>query len=623
MLHEWAHLSGGNELSLDKLAENIPVNCQDHKGQTPLHMAVLKGNADKVIKLLAFGSDPKTEDINNLSPFAVAQGHPDICRCFLEMYPQLQNECKCDEHHKPNPVTHGYFAKSCTSEHRVISALHKLFQKSNCKSTLDLFRERFETQILISKKAAFKKEFRSFQTSVLEFMKDLSVAIEKEDPLFAFRPVLSGSCSEGTKVLAMNEADVLCVFEHVDWQECDMKTHEADNYTYMQMTNVKLNEARPELFSENQLSVHGMFRTFYALVRKHIATVVKAYPCLYVVDHKILHNDCAICPLKLAWSGKILYWQEFSLDVVPAIPVPVGNVPGKLNHHEMVHDLVVVPKWSACLIDKPYADNAFQLGFSSTEKDLFYGMPVPLRQGYKLAKVVLHYCMVIDDVPVDESVSSYMLKCKAFECFTEMSSFQELAQKRPAKRDLIGEEMEAPMKVLGWADKILGKLELSFARRHLMSFFLPGSNLVGHSMYREDFRPLFYVKLCRAVLYSPSHNIAPWRQLAEVAACQLLKPENLQPEKFLRNITMLREMKLDVDFKCEKGFSLLYYAIKYSLVESVHLLLEWQVSVQDVDDRGRSALDVAKEMSGPDIIQLLKEKNAGTDRVTSHYVQNL
>ena len=564
VLHEWAAMSGRNELSLEKLKENIPVNCQDHKGQTPLHVAVLKRSVDKAKELLKFGSDPTKEDMNHLSPFALAQKYPDMCKVFTEIRPELKNTCKCDEFHTPNPVT--YFAKSFTSEHRVIPVLYKLFRSSNCKSTLDIFRERFETKIAISKNAAFKKEFRSYQKSVVDFMTDLSVEIEKEDPLFAFRPVLSGSCSEGTKVVEMNEADVLCVFQHVDWQKCDIKTHEKDNYTYMQLKNVKLTEARPELFSENQLSVHGMFKTFYALVRKHIAKVVKAYPCLYVVDHKILYNDRRICPLELAWSGKMLPWKEFSLDVVPAIPVPVSKVPGKLNHHGMIHGLVVVPKWSACLIDKPYADNAFQLGFSLTEKDLFYGMPVALRQGYKLTKVVLHHCMVIDDVPVDESVSSYMLKCKAFECFTEMKEFQELVQKRPRERDLLGDEMKDPMKVLDWADKILAKLELSFAQLHLISFFLPGSNLVSHAMYREDYRPLLYVKLCRALLYSPSNNIVPWRQLAEAAACQLLKPENLQPEKFLEDIKMLKEMGLDVDFKCETGVfsSVLCYQVRFS-----------------------------------------------------------
>ena len=619
MMHEWAAVFGRNELSLDKLTKNISVDCQDHKGQTSLHVAVLKGNADKVKKLLEFGSDPTKKDINALSPFDLAQIHTDMCKWFVKKHPQLENICKCDQLHKAIPVTHAYFDKSFTPEHRAIPKLNKLFQMSYCKSTLDLFRERFETQILISQKATFKKEFLSFQASILDFMTDLSVAIEKDDPLFAFRPILSVSCSEGTKVLAMNEADVLCVFGHVDWHQCDLKLHEGGDYTYMQLKNIKLTKARPELFSENQLSVHSMFKTFYGLVRKHIATVVKAYPCLYVVDHKILYNDRRICPLELAWSGKMLTWQEFSLDVVPAIPVPVSKVPGKLNHHGMIHGLVVVPKWSACLIDKPYADNAFQLGFSSTEKDLFYGMPDALRQGYKVAKVVLHYCMVIDDVPVDESVSSYMLKCQAFERFTEMTGFQELTQRRPRKRDLIGEEMEAPLKVLDWADKILAKLELSFAQLYLMSFFLPGSNLVGHSMYKKDYRPLFYVKLCRAMLYSPSNNIAPWRQLAEVAACQLLKPENLHPEKFLEDIKMLKEMGLHVDFKCENGFCLLYYAINYNLAESVRLLLEWQASVQDVDTRGRSALEVAYEKSGPVIIRLLKEKNAGTDRENRYH----
>ena len=628
LLHKWAEMSGGNKISLDKLTEYIPLSCQDHKGHTPLHVAVLKGHTDNVTKLLElamakFGNDMKyinalctVKDINALSPFALAQMHPDMCKCFVTMHPQLQNACKCDELQMPNPVAHAYFHKDFASEHRVVPVLNKLFHDSNLHSTLDLFRERFEAQILISNKGGFKKEFLSFQESVKEFMTHLSVAVEKEDPLFAFKPVLSGSCSEGTKVVAMNEVDMPCVFDHADWQECELENHERGDYTYMQLKNAKLAEAQPDLFSEKQLSVHGIFRRFYGIVRKHIATIVKAYPCLYAVDEKILHNEHAICPLKLAWSGKVLPWQEFNLDVVPAIPVPKSKVPGKLNHHEVINDIVVVPKWSACLIDKPFADNAFQLGFALTEKDLFYGMPVALRQGYKLAKVIMHHCVVINDVPVDESVSSYMLKCKTFECFAEMTGFQELAQRRPEKRELLEDAMEAPMEVLGWADKILAKLEHSFSKHHLTSFFLPGSNLVSHSMYQEDYRPLFYVRLCRAILHSPSDKIAPWRKLAQMTASQLLKPENLQQETFVEDIKVLRQMGLDENFRCDKGHNLMYYAISCNLAQGVQLLLDWQVSCNDVDKRGRSALEVAEEKKcGPAIIQLLN------DEVTARHIR--
>ena len=236
-------------------------------------------------------------------------------------------------------------------------------------------------------------------------MKDIGSAIAKEDSLFGFEPVLSGSCSEGTKVSEMNEADVLCWFQHSDWQNIDLATHETGNYAYMKVESKSLVTNHQALFKDNHLSVYSVFQRFYALVRKNVAHVLRQpeYRNLYISDvSRILQSDNAICPLKLVWSGKLCRWQEFSLDVVPAIPVKVEKIPGDLNHHHLIHDLCIVPKWTASLLDTEYSDQAFQLGFSRTEKDFFCAMPIALRQGYKLTKVVLHDCMTIDDVPASD-----------------------------------------------------------------------------------------------------------------------------------------------------------------------------------------------------------------------------
>ena len=106
----------------------------------------------------------------------------------------------------------------------------------------------------------------------------------------------------------------------------------------------------------------------------------------------------------------MIQWQEFSLDVVPAILLTKDQIPKELNHYDLLHNIFIVPKWTASLIDAPHADEAFQLGFSFPEKDLFHAMPIALREGYKLTKVVVQKCMVIDSRPIDLYISSYMLK---------------------------------------------------------------------------------------------------------------------------------------------------------------------------------------------------------------------
>ena len=279
--------------------------------------------------------------------------------------------------------------------------------------------------------------------------------------------------------------------------------------------------------------MHRVFARFYGLIRKSLAKVLREFKHLYIREpHSILESTYAISALKLSWSGDVIQWQEFSLDVVPAIPLSEDKIPKELNHYGLLHDIFVVPKWTSILTDEPYCDAAFRLGFSFPEEDLVHAMPDALRQGYKLTKVVMQKCMVIDRRPIDLYISSYKLKCKMFQCFTEMSDFAE-GMKVCIKRDLTANKLQPPEDILDYADQILKKLEASIKIHYQESFFLKGCNLLSHPMYREDFRPLLYMRLCRAMLQSPSDNIVPWECLAQAVAEQLVKEEHFQRESFI------------------------------------------------------------------------------------------
>ena len=617
LLHAWQLVpSGGAQgLTVEKLTNYVTIDQGDFKGQTALHIAVLEKKSAKVRELLEAGSDPETLDINGISPLELAKQNPDdaICkmiseRCLLEgnVFAHCQNISESQNVH---------FSNGYNMEHRVTSALHKLFQQANQKLSSKQFMDKYKIPVLISDKAEFITEFKSFRLTILAFMNDIGSAVSREDSLFGFEPILSGSCSEGTKVSEMDEADVLCWFQHPDWHSINLATHEVDNYAYMKVESACLAANYPALFKANHLSVYGVFQRFYALVRKNIAHVLRQpkYKNLYISDvSRILQSDHAICPLKLVWSGKFYRRQEFNLDVVPAIPVKLEKIPGELNHHHLIHDLCIVPKWTASLLDREYSDMAFQLGFSHTEKDFFHAMPVALREGYKLTKVVSHDCMIIDDVPAGQFLSSYMLKCKTFECFTDMPDFQDKVREcRP--KDLVDDALQAraPKQLIEWADKIMVKIEDQIAKHHFESFFLPGSDLFGHSQYKIDHRPLLYVRLCRAMLHSPSENIAPWSQLAQAVADQLCKPENLLREVFVTEIQMLREMGLDANYRWENGCNLMFFMIKYDLMNGVQNLLEWGTSVVNVDGRGLSALSTAIAMNQTSVIEFLQEVLTG------------
>ena len=610
LLHAWQTVppSGIQSLTLEQLTKHVDVDQTDYKGQTALHIAVLQNNPVKVKELLNVGSNPQVLDVNKISPLSLAKQHQKSTICSM-----LSERCLVEEklpgvgYHNVSEPENVHFSNEYKMEHRVTGVLNKLFHQSNQTSSSNQFMEKYKLPMMISEKASFLSEFNLFRSTVLSFMRDIGTAISREDSLFGFEPVLSGSCSEGTKVSKMNEADVLCWFQHPDWEHIDLATHESNNYAYMKVECRRLAEKRPALFKDNHLSVYGIFQRFYALVRKNIAQVLRDYGSLYLLDgSKILHSDHAICALQLVWSGKLFTWQPFSLDVVPAIPVSVEKLPGKLNHHDLIHDLYIVPKWTASLSETEYSDLAFQLGLSYTEKDFFYAMPDQLRQGYKLTKVVLHDCMIIDDVPANVFLSSYMLKCGTFECFTDMPDFQ-VKLKGCTARNLFDGALCPPQQVIEWADKILAKLENHITKQRFESFFLPGSDLIGHSQYKKDHRPLLYTRLCRAMLHSPSENIAPWAQLAHSVADQLCRPENLLREAFVTEIQLLREMGLDRNYRWENGCNVLFFMIKFELDIGVQNLLEWGTSVNNVDGRGTSALDLAVVMNLQAIEELLVE----------------
>ena len=616
LLHAWQTMPSGGvqSVTIQKLLNHCAIDQGEFRGQTALHITVLENKQVKVRELLEAGSNPEALDINEISPLELVEQHSDgsLCKILSERCSVRGNvsdaiyQCITE----PQSV---HFSNEHRMEHRVTGAVHKLFNEANQKPSSQQFMDKYKMPVLISDKAEFVNEFKSFRSTILSFMKDIGRAIAREDPLFGFEPILSGSCSKGTKVVKMNEADVLCWFQHTDWQNINLTTHETDNYAYMKVESTSLALNYPALCKDNHLSVYGIFQRFYALVRRTVAHVLRQheYRNLYLSDTgRILQSDHAICPLQLVWSGKLLRWQEFSLDVVPAIPVKIEIVPGELNHHHLIHDLYMVPKWTASLLEAGYTDKAFQFGFSRTEHDFFLAMPDALRQGYKLTKVVLHNCMIIDDVPPNEFLSSYMLKCKTFECFTDMPDFQQNLR-GCTPRDLIGGVLQPPQQLIEWSDKILLKIDHHIAKRQFESFFLPGSDLFGHSQYKKDHRPLLYTRLCQAMLHSPSENIAPWARLAQAVADQLCKPENLLWNTFITKFQMLKEMGLDPNYRSENGCNLMFFMIKYDFINGVKHLLEWGTSVMNVDGSGSSALAIAAEMNQTSTVELFLEVFTG------------
>ena len=628
LLHEWdphdtfesrastdRHASELN-ISLESFTKHIPLDECDFKKQTPLHAAVLQENLLKARQLLEAGSSPTIRDENNISPLRLAARNPDMYKVFISVCPtqeQMESEIP-----SPHTVQSASFSNEYPAFHRFPAALSKLFHKTKEHSSSDLFRETYETPLNISNDDSFKNEFKRFCEIVPQFMESMSDEIKKEDPLFAFQPTLSGSCKEGTKVVAMDEADILCFFNHPEWKDFDVLSHHENNNNFMKLASDKFANKHPTLARKSCLSVHRVFARFYGLIRKSLPKVLRKYKNLYIREpHSILESTYAISALKLIWCGDVIQWQDFSLDVVPAIALTKDKIPKELNHYNLLRDIFVVPKWTSILTDAPYCDEAFRLGFSIPEEDFVHAMPEALRQGYKLTKVVMQNCMIIDSRPINLYISSYNLKCKMFQCFTEMKDFAE-KMKTHTKRDLIDDELQPPEDILASADQILKKLEDSMKIHYQESFFLKGCNLLSHSMYREDFRPLLYMKLCRAMLHSPSDNIVPWKCLTQAVAEQLVKEEHFQRDSFIDEISLLKTMGLDENWRSENGACLLYYMIKYGHENGVYMLVEWGAKSDDIDGSGRSVIQVAEDFKQSSLLKVLLEKSKCTDTFKKH-----
>ena len=612
ILHEWKEYKDGLKrgLSLEKFLEDIPtIDICDHKNQTPLHVAIFQSNSSKVCKLLELDSNPKAEDVNGISPVRLACENPEIYEIFIKICPDIKPCPPVPQMH--DDIEKVYLSKDYPIEQKLTFAIHKLFSSRNTflnktsQDSVSLFKSQLEKSLL--RAPQFKREFKDFKQSVLKFMTNLGDAIGQDDPLFKFSPTMSGSCSEATKVIEMDEADILCVFQHPDWETLLLEPHEEDNLSFVKLEkSERWSQRQAQLFKGTVLSAHRLFKQFYTLVRNHAAHAIKDCKNLYIMNvHTILPNDCSICPMELVWSGQLLSWQKFSVDIVPAVLVSKEKVPKGVKYYDFMHDVVVVPKWTSSLIPKSYADQAFQLGFSVTEKDFFYGMPVALREAYKLAKVVKHNCMVIDDVKAGDSLSSYMLKCKAFECFAEMPGFEGKV-KNTTKRELIDDEASPPDEVLKWADKLLAKVECNVKHGCLKSFFL-GYNL----LHQANYRSLIYARLCRAMLHIPSENVRPYTQLAETVADQLVTPQNLDPDTFVQEVNMLLEMNLHVNYRPKDTATILSYMIKNNLLDGVKILLKKKASVDDIDGKGSTAMQVAEENKCTDILHHLQENVAG------------
>ena len=591
VLHEWQPLTDGlkHGPSLERLLQHIDINSTDHKGQTPLHLAVLNNSITSVRQLLEHGANIEVHDINHITPLFLAHKKHDILKALKEDYPDYEykiQDSPSGEDHKQRV----HMLNNISKKHRLVPALHEVFKDRAKYTQTDHFMNKYEPRVYYTMKKSIREEKVLFEETVLQLLRAINVMVIQEEPMLSFTPRLSGSCAEGTKVIAVDEADMLCVFDDDSWRHITLSqvsnnAHTYDNSSFVQITS--LSTKHQTLLNDGYVSKRKLLQRMYSLVRKALPAVLKNFKSLYMIDVKnTVTNDHSLACLSMVWHGQELPWQEFTVDVVPAIPVSQEQLPNAtrqaMSHSHIIQDLFVVPKTGT--FDQSQSDVAFRLSFSSTERDLFLAMPTALKQGYMLTKVLVHDCVTIDDISL--GICSYNLKTAAFQCFkSETPNWEDLVI-QARKTVPVNVESQA-MPVVRCAQNILQEVERSFVQKHQDSFFLRGCDLMVHSIDKNDYRQIVYVKYCTAMLSDTEE--AAWQQLAECVAQQLLESENMHERYVLREIETL----LDMGLKSQMNV-MLEEMIRLGQVEVVRMMLERSVFAEGVDIY---AFGLAKEWS--------------------------
>ena len=579
VLHEWQPVSDGlkNGPCLETLLKHIDINSVDHKGQTALHLAVLNNNITAVRQLLEHGANIGAHDINDISPCFLLHTKHAMLPVLQQVYPHYEYKSQNSPSKNENQKQSVHMKRDRSKHHRLVPLLKEIFHERATYTQTDYFLRKFQAPVHYTMKTSIRQEKVLFEKTVLQMLKDISDMVIQEEPVLSFTPRLSGSCAEGTKVIALDEADMLCVFDDDSWKHITLsqlsKEAQEDNPSFVQITS--LSTKHQTLLNDGMFSKCKLLHRLYSLIRKALPTVLKNFKSLYMIDvKKAVANDHSLACLSMVWHGEELPWQEFTVDVVPAIPVTQEQLPDVIrqvmSYTHIVQDLFVVPKTGT--FDQSRNDTAFRLSFSSTEKDLFMAMPAALKQGYMLTKVLFHDCITVDTIPC--AVCSYNLKTATFEHFKSENPHWEDLVVQSRTREYVNDESQAmPEEVVGYAQNILQKVEHSFSQKHQDSFFLRGCDLMVHSIDKNDYRQMLYVKYCAAVL-SDTNKVA-WQQLTECVAQNLLKSENKHESCFLQEIKTLVNMGLQSQMD-----DILYEMIELEEVEGVRMMLERGASLK-------------------------------------------
>ena len=505
--------------------EKCNINARDHFRHTALHYACMHDNNPAILILAENGADLFVEDRNNLTPLIFSAKQPDSFRTFVDIAIQHRETLQMIP-----TKSDLYKLLRFAHYHHTLDEVQEVLTASNvglpCKLTDFNFSylpqdvpECLEEYTDLSdwllrhfynypdRVGFFKMLFLSYGTKIVSrqlkervkhFIDDVASTIRHRHPALAFMCRQSGSVGEGTKVFQPNEFDFLSDHEllHCTIEgkapSPNVKLISTGNNNDVDLSTTQCTKCHQllRLKKGDVIDRNALFSHFYGAFAEALDDME------LWINHPTIYRQSAcditsanrnISCLMVVIYDEIYTWVEATIDIVPSLHFATApswcNIPYFLSN-QGCH---VVGKWAS---SQPMDKELFQLGFCLSDAEMFHTMPAPLRDAYKLAKIVKDDTFSPSKLPIEhkyypemkhhcirakEFVTSYILKTITFMIYLSV---------RNADRKWNFDTYEQHITdVIRWSNAIYKILTFAFQKRRLDSLYISGYNLIGDAKY--------------------------------------------------------------------------------------------------------------------------------------------
>ncbi|XP_066914386.1 uncharacterized protein [Clytia hemisphaerica] len=480
------------------LKKGASVDAVDCYGDPPIVYAAATGNI-KILKILyeknkQLGGEVNDQLFERMISLAELHGHDQVIREVEKLRdPEFgkpnKRYCKCVSvlYHWPTSsepnrgLSVNELQRLVAQTKKTISLAddtYKNWLKHKVEDTI--FKEKNGPSPLVFHKffvrdKRLKMENLEIQEQLTELLNRIAEFGKLIDPNLSFKPILSGSNTEGTKIGLLDEIDFLCHIEFpvkLEYQiTTDIKT---PNLKRIEITNVEeIADGMNELFyndnnGKSYLSAkiaHRLWKVFVSSFKhnKIWEGLNLSMPWWEKKDFFKPSTLRFISTTNFIWNSQNVKMLTISIDLVPTLLLKDDekeiqeNPPSetfrtlksffdisenetllvsKLAHSRSIDDVVVL----------------WRKSFSYIESTIFQQLPQCVRDGYKLTKFIRHQslCPAYSKSysrNIDKMITSYMLKT----CL-----FHEIAMNIKASSGKPQFDIHTPAE---WGTKILSRLE--------------------------------------------------------------------------------------------------------------------------------------------------------------------